>query len=67
MVWGKSDIKPNASFLINPFLKKRALRMYSSRNQTVLMKLAGLNKFIPTFHEYFFKTDIKDFLKSFHK
>lgn len=67
MVWGKSDIKPNISFFINPFIKKRALRLYSSRNQKVLMKLSRLNKFIPTFHEYFFKTDIKDFLKSFHK
>ena len=62
MVWGKSDVKPNISFWSNPFIKRKALRLYSSRNQQVLMKLARLNRLIPACREYFLCTNITDFL-----
>jgi LmbE family N-acetylglucosaminyl deacetylase len=62
MVWGDNADKPNCEMRINPWKKKKALRLYAGRSQKALMKLAGLNKFWPQSRECFYANKIKHYL-----
>lgn len=59
MVWGKTKVRPNAKIFVCPFVKRRALKIYASRNQKVLKDLSGLNLPFPRMYEYFIVNNIK--------
>lgn len=67
MVWGNRGDKPNVSLYVNPYKKIKALKLYASRNQKVMRKLAGLNGILPRARECFYCQPITKYLSKTEK